>query len=1017
MKVSPLQICLVYTCLMLDLQVESIPRYNYQTKTCGYQSCTPSDPNQINVHIVPHSHDDVGWVKTFDQYYDEDVRSIINSVVQALAANPERRFVQVETAFFHKWWKEQDEQQRALFKELVDSGRLEIANGAWSMNDEATSHYQSIIDQFTLGLRTLNDTLGKCSRPRIGWQIDPFGHSKEMAAIYSQMGFDGVFLGRIDYRDKSKRIESQTMEMLWKGGANLDGNSYLFTSVLYNHYDSPTRFCFDCGEVIIDSNSYSWNYAARITEFANIVNLQAQTYKTNNIMIVLGGDFQYRNAETNFLMTDTLIRGFEQFSKYVVDKRIRLFYSTPSCYLKAVNEEAMTRNLTFPLKVDDFFPYASDENAYWVGYYTSRPTSKRYERQGNNILQVTKQLTSFVRQAKEYIPELRELQEAMGVMQHHDAISGTEKQVVADDYHTILSKAIAMSIEKDNEILSSLLSSSSLNNENLRLKTCLLANISVCPISQSNQFIAVVYNPLSRPVSHYVRLPVNSVRIKVKGPEDELIPSQILPAIDRFKYYKQFDTAPFDLVFLAENIPPLGAKLFKVTAIKRESVKLRPSVGNDQFKIGGKINNVEVDEATKLIKAITLNETTLEIEQSLMYYIGKRGSNVINVYRASGAYVFRPRDQNALSFTDPIKIKTFTGDLVDEIHQTFSNWAKQVIRLYKNTNYVEFDWLVGPIPTTHHRSREVISRFTTSLQTDDIFFTDANGRQMIPRRRNYRATFEYTPEEPTAGNYYPVTSKISMIDANENVNFAVLTDRAQGGTSLKSGEIELMVHRNLLDDDGFGVNEPLNEMQFGVGLIARGKHYVTFGPNIAKEGWTSAAIQKDIAKQLQLAPWIFLTKSVRLWDSVIKEFSGLTRSLPKNVQILTLEPWKNSESSLLLRLEHVFEEIEDPILSRNAYVDLEGLFTFFDVMEIYETTLDGNQPLTESERLQWIVRPLLRKFRKFPNRKKEDFQVSAPKETTAKIWYVIYADNKSTGDPNALFKNKPDTVQFSSSLA
>ena len=34
-------------------------------------------------------------------------------------------------------------------------------------------------------------------------------------------------------------------------------------------------------------------------------------------------------------------------------------------------------NISWPTKTDDFFPYASDPHAYWTGYFTSRPTSKR----------------------------------------------------------------------------------------------------------------------------------------------------------------------------------------------------------------------------------------------------------------------------------------------------------------------------------------------------------------------------------------------------------------------------------------------------------------------------------------------------------------------------------------------------------------------------------------------------------------------------------------------------------------
>lgn len=55
----------------------------------------------------------------------------------------------------------------------------------------------------------------------MGWQIDPFGHSSEMASIFAQLGYDGVILGRIDYQDQVLRIANRTMDMVWRGSNSL----------------------------------------------------------------------------------------------------------------------------------------------------------------------------------------------------------------------------------------------------------------------------------------------------------------------------------------------------------------------------------------------------------------------------------------------------------------------------------------------------------------------------------------------------------------------------------------------------------------------------------------------------------------------------------------------------------------------------------------------------------------------------------------------------------------------------
>jgi lysosomal alpha-mannosidase len=89
--------------------------------------------------------------------------------------------------------------------------------------------------------------------------------------------------------------------------------------------------------------------------------------------------------------------------------------------------------------------------------------------------------------------------------------------------------------------------------------------------------------------------------------------------------------------------------------------------------------------------------------------------------------------------------------------------------------------------------KEVITRFTTDLQTDGLFYTDSNGRELLERKRNYRPTWELDLSEPESGNYYPVTSKILIRDAIKQQELAVLNDRSQGGSSLNDGQVELMV--------------------------------------------------------------------------------------------------------------------------------------------------------------------------------------------------------------------------------
>ena len=123
-----------------------------------------------------------------------------------LIADPNKRFTQVEMKFFSMWWDEQDEGRRNDVRKLVKSGQLEFVNAGWSMHDEACTHYDDMMNNMMIGHEWLENEFG--IRPRVGWSIDPFGHSNANARLFAEMGFDSWFFARIDYEDKAVRMEN-----------------------------------------------------------------------------------------------------------------------------------------------------------------------------------------------------------------------------------------------------------------------------------------------------------------------------------------------------------------------------------------------------------------------------------------------------------------------------------------------------------------------------------------------------------------------------------------------------------------------------------------------------------------------------------------------------------------------------------------------------------------------------------------------------------------------------------------
>ena len=114
-------------------------------------------------------------------------------------------------------------------------------------------------------------------------------------------------------------------------------------------------------------------------------------------------------------------------------------YSTPGIYLDAIKAQ----NLSYPVKYDDMFPYADGDNDYWTGYFTSRANSKGQVRDGQASLHAANKIfamkvldgSQLDSSIKEAIDAEQSMLDSLGIYQHHDAITGTGRQHVADDYN------------------------------------------------------------------------------------------------------------------------------------------------------------------------------------------------------------------------------------------------------------------------------------------------------------------------------------------------------------------------------------------------------------------------------------------------------------------------------------------------------------------------------------------------------------------------------------------------------
>jgi hypothetical protein len=715
---------------------------------------------------------------------------------------------------------------------------------------------------------------------------------------------------------------------------------------------------------------------------------QLSAFRGSDVLVNMGDDFAWPLANLYFPYTDGIIDALNSHPS----ARFNASYSTGERYMQA----KLASVPAFPQISGDLFPYADDRAGHnlWAGYFTSRPAFKGLVRESSALQQGARQLQAAAGGAADtsLANPLSALERALGVAQHHDAISGTAKQRVDQDYIYQLAQGRSGAHGVVNASLQKLTGYSAGGG----FAVCQLNNVSHCPaLEAGGAAVVVVYNSLGQaapaaPVRLTVGLPPGVASYAVSDGAGAPVTAQLLPlspadaalralynasepstveAVAWLCFQGAVPAAGFAAFFLVPAATPSAAPRTFPSTLRRAfpaaagaaAAAAPPAITNGRLTLA-------FDAATGALASLSDAATGLAavpLTQQWLAYTGADGRSFNGSSQASGAYIFRPLSSTPAPIAGGVQeLQLLSGPVLSEARGV-QGYVSQELRLWAGAGDVEVGWTVGPVDTASG-SQEVIARYSAGAPAaagggggggggSSTWVSDSNCREGQPRRTNWRPQWNYSGSEPVASNYFPTSCHVRTQVAAAGggaLTLALALDRAQGSSSLAAAQLEVMVHRRLLHDDGRGVGEALNEPGLdGRGLVVRGRHWLVLAPS----GGGATALYKAAAQRALALPHTIVgfsplgSTSPAAWLAAghAPSASLLSAPLPLNVHLATLQSL--GPARLLLRLAHVYDAGEDAALSGNVTVALGSLLrqggALGGIISAVDLTLPASQPL------------------------------------------------------------------------
>ncbi|NWQ60285.1 MA2B2 mannosidase, partial [Neopipo cinnamomea] len=882
--------------------------------------------------------------------------NVYTTVVEELMKGKQRKFIAVEQEFFRLWWDVvATDTQKQQVHQLLQEGRLEFVIGGQVMHDEAVTLIDDQILQLTEGHGFLYETFG--FRPQFSWHVDPFGASATTPTLFALAGFNAHLISRIDYDLKADMQKNKKLQFVWQGSPSLSERQEIFTHVMDQYsYCTPSQLPFS------NRSAFYWNGFATFpdppkdgvypnmslpvtdtnlhqyaqTMVANIKE-RAAWFRTSDVLWPWGCDKQFFNASVQYSNMDLLL---DYINEHSGEFGVTVQYATVGDYFQAV----YSRNLTWEIRnSQDFLPYSTVDHV---------STNANLKLSSCCTFQTTLKCK----------------------VQHHDGITGTESPKVRDMYMTNLMYGV-FNVKK---LMASIIFD--MNNAKKNGEVYSSVYLKDSGISEVDQYV-VVYNPLAWNITTFVTVSVGNLATSVYDELGHPVPAQVQTSVESPSTYDLYIlVAITGLSYRKYSVKPLDGKqsafIGRSIKYKRRDVTRAGQQSQQLFPVVNNCYQVLFDQSTNLMHSITERETnqTVQLTQEFLEYHVNGDTTKGPI---SDNYLFGP-NASAVPVSKAVGLEVVSGALMTEIRQYFySNVTSQdyqyavYTRIYTVPegydgkllcHRIEQEYSVGPLEL----NREAVLRTSTNLNTKQLLFTDNNGYQM--QKRPFKAYVNNT----VARNYYPMVQTAYIED--DTTRLMLLAERAHGVSSQGNGQVEVMLHRRLWNNLEWNVNNNLtlndssvvrpviwlilgtkavtNILYRSSGLALEHRPVVMFGALSGDKPKLPGQLQQNSVhgSPVTVPPNLHLqTLSIPGW-----RYSSNHAEQIRSIRMGKQKEGDPDFSRVLLRIRHLYEVGEDPVLSQPVMVDLKSLLKGLgSVTAVEERSLTGTWDVNTLKRWKW----------------------------------------------------------------